>query len=447
MTSTAAATSRGGGPPDPNLREPAAPPAPVEAPAAARKGRYEFLDALRGIAAMAVVLQHSAEFIWPEYLKFSIGVFRLGEFGVILFFMVSGFIIPASLEKYDSVPRFWVGRFFRLFPLYWACVLAALVLAAVGRFYLPEPFLAEPVRWTLVNLTMVQQFVEGPLVIGASWSLAYEMVFYLAMSIMLLCGANRRSVPIAVTLLGAAGIAGTYLPGRLVTGDQGPRGLLVVLSVTAAVVLVVLVKAQTNQHRMIGVGLAVVAVPLALNQPERAWFSLLLFATMAVGTVLYRMSVGAIPRWQGWGVLAGAAVVMAVVHRVYVDPHIEPLAGAYVTYKPEVLTFGVAYGVFGLGLLLRGRSWPRPLTYLGRISYSLYLVHTLVLYAVPWWSEAAAARLGLPVTWLTYATWVLLTVLVSAVTYKYIEDPFQKLGHRLTKMPRKTALVQRDAGG
>ena len=93
-----------------------------------RKGRFEFLDALRGIAAMALVLQHSAEFIWPAYLKFSIEVVRPGEFGVVLFFLVSGFIIPASIEKYASLGRFWVGRFFRLFPLYWACVLAALLL-------------------------------------------------------------------------------------------------------------------------------------------------------------------------------------------------------------------------------------------------------------------------------------------------------------------------------
>jgi peptidoglycan/LPS O-acetylase OafA/YrhL len=417
-------------------------PAPAAvSPSPSRGARYQFLDALRGIAAIVVVGQHSAEFIWPGFLKFSIGTFRFGEFGVILFFLVSGYIIPASLEKYDSVPRFWVGRLFRLFPLYWACVVGALVLALLGRFALPGDFITAPWRWGALNLTMVQQFLGGPLVIGASWSLAYELVFYLGMSILLIVGANRRSVPIAITLLGAAGVVGTYLPARLVTGDQGLPGLLLVFSATLGVMLLVVTHARDRRQALLGGALALVTVPLLLNQPERAWFSLLLFATMAVGTVLYRMTSGKVRPRTAWVVFVGALGVILVVHRVHVAPHIEPLAGAFVTYRPEVLTFAAAYGVFAIGVLLRRHRWPGFMTYLGRISYSLYLVHTLVLYSVPWWSEAAAARIGLPTTWLTFVTWVGVTVAVSALTYRFIELPFQNLGHRLTKRPATTPIA------
>lgn len=401
--------------------------------ATASAGRFDFLDALRGIAAMAVVLQHSAEFLWPDYLRYSIDTFRLGEFGVVLFFLVSGFIIPASLEKYGAVGAFWVGRFFRLFPLYWFCLVAALVLAALGRFHLSEEFLASPVAWAVVNASMVQQFLAGPLIIGASWSLAYEVVFYLAMCILLVVGLNRRSVPIAVTVLGAAGVVGAWIPGRLVTGDWGGAGLLTVASATVAVVVFVAFRAGSPRAALVGGGLALVAVPLALNQPERAWFSLLLFGTMAVGTVMYRMMTADLRPWIGWSVLGGAVLVVAVVHRVHVDPHVEPIAGALVTWKPEALTFAAAYGTFALGYLLRARRWPGVLTYLGRISYSLYLVHTLVLYATPWWSPTLSESLGVDQKVLTFVTWVGLTVLVSAATYQFIEAPFHNLGRRLTR--------------
>ncbi|TGY84797.1 acyltransferase family protein [Cellulomonas shaoxiangyii] len=413
----------------------AVPGVPAQTRTTASAGRFDFLDALRGIAAMAVVLQHAAEFLWPGYLRFSIDTFRLGEYGVVLFFLVSGFIIPASLEKYGSVGRFWVGRFFRLFPLYWFCLLAALVLAWWGRFHLSEDFLASPVAWGVVNATMVQQFIDGPLVIGASWSLAYELVFYLGMSILLLVGLNRRSVPIAVTLLGAAGVVGAWVPGRLVTGDHGAAGLLTVASATAAVVVFIAFRAGGPRSAIVGAGLAVLAVPLALNQPERAWFSLLLFGTMAVGTVMYRMMTADLRPWIGWTVLGGAVLVAAVLHRVYVTPHVEPIAGAFVTWKPEALTFAAAYGTFALGYLLRGRRWPGVLAYLGRISYSLYLVHTLVLYATPWWSPAVAERVGVDQRVLTFLTWVGVTVAVSAVTYRFVEAPFHNLGRRLTRRP------------
>jgi hypothetical protein len=82
---------------------------PALGPASTVKGRLEFLDALRGIAALAVALQHGAEILWPAYLRWSIEVFRPGEYGVFVFFICSGFIIPASLEKYGSVARFWIG--------------------------------------------------------------------------------------------------------------------------------------------------------------------------------------------------------------------------------------------------------------------------------------------------------------------------------------------------
>lgn len=405
---------------------------------ATRNGRFDFLDALRGIAAVAVVLQHSAEALWPGYLRFSIGTFRLGEFGVVLFFLVSGFIIPASLEKYGSVGKFWVGRFFRLFPLYWVCLLGAVVLSYAGRFVFSAEFDEHPVRWFAVNASMVQDFVAGPLIIGASWSLAYELVFYLAMSILLIVGLNRRSVPISVTVLALAGVAGAWIPSRLDTG-HGLPGVLTVLSATAAIALYVAFHARGGPRQAaLGVGLVLVTVPLALNQPERLWFSLLLFGTMTVGTVMYRLMKGGVRPSVAWSIFVGAVFMVAVLHRTYVTPHMEGLGDAFVTWRSDSLTFAVAYGVFAVGFLLRNLSWPRVMTYLGTISYSLYLVHTLVLYGTPWVPMSVAERLHVDYKVATLVVWLTLSVAVASLTYRYVERPFQALGHRLTKRPIAT---------
>jgi len=72
-----------------------------------RRGRFEFLDVARGIAALAVLLQHSAEIAFPSLRHFSESIFNFGMFGVTLFFLVSGFIIPISMERAGTLKAFW----------------------------------------------------------------------------------------------------------------------------------------------------------------------------------------------------------------------------------------------------------------------------------------------------------------------------------------------------
>ena len=57
-----------------------------------------FLDLIRGIAALAVFFQHAGEGLWPEFAIFSHDWFNVGKFGVVIFFLTSGFVIPLSLE-------------------------------------------------------------------------------------------------------------------------------------------------------------------------------------------------------------------------------------------------------------------------------------------------------------------------------------------------------------
>jgi len=145
---------------------------------------------------MVVVVQHALELVWPAWARFSFSWFRPGEFGVVLFFLCSGFIIPASLERHGSQSRFWIGRFFRLYPLYWSALAGALVLHyGFGRYPLDAGFISHPVRAVAGNATMAQDFLGVPLVLGQSWSLAYELAFYGIVSALFVAGAHRRSPP------------------------------------------------------------------------------------------------------------------------------------------------------------------------------------------------------------------------------------------------------------
>src|SRR5262249_42136779 len=114
--------------------------------------RVQFLDAVRGLAALAVLLEHTLAIWFPDYPEASQRVFNLGQFGVTVFLLVSGYIIPVSLERGGSNRRFWIGRFFRLYPLYWVCIgLTFLLAQASGRP--PAEFGSPRGYYWLVNLT------------------------------------------------------------------------------------------------------------------------------------------------------------------------------------------------------------------------------------------------------------------------------------------------------
>src|SRR5690349_5104786 len=146
--------------------------APRARPAGPADRRLDFLDALRGCAALAVVFQHAAQSLWLGYRTFAFSIFDLGNFGVVLFFLCSGFIIPISLERQGSLKDFWLRRLFRLFPLYWSCVAFTLLMGyASGWAGFDADFRAQPWACGLANLTMLQTLVGCSNLLGPAWSL------------------------------------------------------------------------------------------------------------------------------------------------------------------------------------------------------------------------------------------------------------------------------------
>ena len=184
---------------------------PAVKPAAG--ARFEELDGIRGLAALAVVLFHYTtrmREIYPDYVPpYS---FPYSQFGVGLF-VVSGFVILLSLRNARSADEFVLSRFWRLFPAYWAAIvftwLVLLVLPLPGRQVEP---------WhVLVNFTMLQEVFGVPHVDGVYWFICREVVFYGWMLALRQTFGLHRIVPACWAALGVSMLWS-------VTGRLGLRG-------------------------------------------------------------------------------------------------------------------------------------------------------------------------------------------------------------------------------
>jgi peptidoglycan/LPS O-acetylase OafA/YrhL len=90
-----------------------------------KSSKFGFADALRGPAALCVVASHLLGNLFPNW-PFEMQL--LGKLGVAVFFLVSGFVIPISLTKYDT-GAFLIARVLRIYPTY--AVALTITLASI----------------------------------------------------------------------------------------------------------------------------------------------------------------------------------------------------------------------------------------------------------------------------------------------------------------------------
>ncbi|HKT01489.1 MAG TPA: acyltransferase [Rugosimonospora sp.] len=136
-----------------------------------RTRRIEFLDAVRGIAASLVVLQHLLATASPAFAAWTNHHLDLGRLGVVAFFLVSGYVIPLSLAG-QSLGTFATRRFFRLYPVYWIALAVYLLLhpgGALGQV---------TALGLLLNVLMLHGMVGISSVLPPAWTLSIELIFY-----------------------------------------------------------------------------------------------------------------------------------------------------------------------------------------------------------------------------------------------------------------------------
>lgn len=349
----------------------ARPPAPV-----AEVGRIDFLDGLRALAALGVVVVHAFEMfglglgaLWGlDKNQSGLGdglagrAFELthelvvGQFvwAVEVFIVLSGFSLMLPILRSPErslrggVARFFQGRVRRILPPYYAALLIG-ILAILIIPGMREPSGSHDYRDLMIPLTPGAVATHAFLVHNVSqawdlkivppmWSIAVEWQIYLLFPLIVLLW--RRAGPTATVV---AALAFGMLQGALLR----PLGLPVY---------------PLSHPWYVGLfALGMAAAAIGFSPAERArllrervpWLPLsaLVFAAM-VGLKALANSSGGLPEWLG-DTLIGLSALCLLVH--------------------------LARGRHGrTGLLARGLS-VRPLVQLGRFSYSLYLIHTPVL--------------------------------------------------------------------
>ncbi|GAA0704071.1 acyltransferase [Dokdonella soli] len=349
--------------------------------------RLRHIDALRAIAALLVLWRHVADIYvhadpsgmaggrWLRAIADSVDV---GRIGVIVFFLISGFVIPFSMHagRPAAVGSFVIKRFFRIYPAYWLSI----PLGALTGFWIwGNEFSA---RDFAINLTLLQNVLGARPAEGLYWTLLAEWTFYALCVVLLLTNslANMRRVCALAIGLGLA-------------------------------------HALAEVTRSLG-------MPLLDAKVSLACFYL---SIMLCGT-LYRTCVvdGAARRapWLRASVYALFAGYLAIL----------PAAGLLMTGAERDAWIPCA---LGMAVFIGGTSWLRVSTrltdWLGRISYSIYLFHPVVFMALWWW------LLQQPATswWRTQHLGVYLfvnaalTIVVAACVYRFVEKPSIACGHRI----------------
>jgi peptidoglycan/LPS O-acetylase OafA/YrhL len=352
------------------------------------RGYMPQLDALRFFAVTGVMVVHN----WrPSSDTPIIGQVDWGELGVKLFFVLSGFLITGiliggrelaeqqSARRLFVIRQFYIRRFLRIFPVYYA-VLAALILANAAQIRQIWP-------WLFAYATNIYtwHYLAFPATVPHFWTLAVEEQFYLVWPWAMLFLPRRWLLPFLLTLccLGPA--------WRLYASfHYSPSDWSAAYTFTAGVV------------DFLAIG-AVLALAVHADRSKEKLQRTLTRLVLPIGAVMY--------------------VSLFWVNRS-IDHHI-PLAlestGAALVFC--WLIGSASRGFVGVG----GRLLElRPIVYLGKISYGIYIFHFLV----PLGFAAVATRLSVGYEDSGFANFVatsLVTIGIAALSWHFFERPINGL--------------------
>ena len=169
--------------------------------------KFVSIQYLRGLAAILVLASHALLYpLTGHHLGFS----RLGWLGVILFFVISGFImVVVTGAKNFSAGDFLRRRFIRIAPMYWGATLLAAAIALVA----PQLFKTTVYDGTQLMLSLLfipfHNAVSGGIhpLYKLGWTLNYEVFFYVCFALLAFFGAARRVIWLtaAFTILAVLG--------------------------------------------------------------------------------------------------------------------------------------------------------------------------------------------------------------------------------------------------
>ena len=368
------------------------------------RDRIWFAQLLRGVAALIVMYRHLGVGFWianapvaavagvhplaeiPDLPHFGltrtldpIGITG-GPLGVGIFFLISGFVIPFSLERLGP-RRFLIQRALRLYPTY--AVGLGLTCGAVA-LYTATHELPFKVTWGMYfkNVSLLRDWFKGQGIDGIVWTLEVELKFYL------LCAA----ICTVSSLRSAHAII-------------APMALLTFFCCA--------VDFAKPAYRIVGV--------LAIAAP----FLPFLF----LGTCFYNLQHR---RWslaETWNV----GVLLAILASMNFL-RVQPLVGLAPRYFFG--SYALALAIFTAAYAFQHRiPFSRCLNWLAEISYPLYVVHGVSGYAMLTVLMAAGCH-----AYVAISATVLAAILVSYLLHIAVEAPSLRLAKRLLSSGRSRIL-------
>lgn len=353
-------------------------------------GFYGNLESLRGVCALMIVFLH---FPFPTHVMMVPGAKQLWLF-VDLFFVLSGFVIAhvylGRVETARAAAAFTIKRFFRLYPLHLVTFLAMAGLL-FARWWIEPAGTMREYRidgdfWTIAaaNLALVQQWILPNRIPfnSPAWSISTELLAYLM-------------------------FAGICLAVR----GTGPR------MVVAAAVAIVSVAAMS-------------AIGEAMFGHDPRTLILRCLYGFSLGMLSWRLA-RSCNEWPAAALVAIQCLAIAALGMVLVVSPVHP----WLSFAFPLVTMVLVAAMAVDGSPMR-RVWETPvLRTLGRLSFSIYLVHSPVItvagaiinarmrpvLADPWLGDAAAAI-------------IILAILgASALTFRLVEVPGRLIGQRLAQ--------------
>lgn len=355
-----------------------------------------FANQLRGVAALCVAVSHLVGFFWlmQDFLALATmspqqgGAppawplwlvthrwFNFGPFGVGLFFLISGLVIPFSLERHSRL-GFLAARALRIYPTYLAALIAETALLYAASLYWHRPFVY---GWATIaaNATLLHPYLVLPSVDMVNWTLGIELKFYVVM----------------------AAIAPRVRAGSVAA----------LLGVSCAVLASVLVLARWGAGLGAGLGAAADAFTLEATYVP----------FMLVG-VLFNYRLRGLLRMPAF--LGSGAVLLAIFVVAW-------RASSIAAQVPEAtVNYFTALALFATLFALRRHARPVPLLdWLAGVSYPFYLLHAVLGYSA---MKLLMVSGGLPYG-AALAVAVGATLGIAWVLHVAVERPTMELGRRL----------------